>query len=153
MSEIKEIMEVVLESLDLHTTELGLPELKQAMYDIREGIEGDFDFTLELGPHEVRIICEGEIDSILLEELESDPYCLRCFNTWAIVEATDFPEEMVEACKKEDAFEALGKGIIATGGTKTLIELLVSHDGYGHHFNPEDGETYECQGWYVFPQS
>jgi len=90
------------------------------------------------------------IDGILSEELKSDEYILGCFRAEFISEVTKLPREMIEACQKADAYEAIGKGIIAMNCTLQIAKAYVEADSYGHHFNPVDGETLEITDYYVF---
>jgi len=99
----------------------------------------EIDFTV----NDVRFIKTSEIDQILADELESDLYTLGCFTAWFIADQTKLPIEMIEACQKSEAYEALGEGIKATCDMLDFAKAFVSADGYGHHFNGYDGSEEE----------
>lgn len=97
-----------------------------------------------------RFIAESSIDKILEEELQSDLYILGCFRADFVSRITNLPVEMIEACQKAEAYEAVGKGILATCGISVLAKAYVEADSYSHHFAHYDGETNEIEGYYVF---
>lgn len=114
--------------------------------DWREIVDQSVNYAetdFEVGNY--RFISSDAIDDILVEELESDPYVLGCFTAWAIHQATDWPMALIEACQKAEQFEALGQAIIKEGYTGDLADVLVTHDGYGHHFNRYDGSEEELE--------
>ena len=86
----------------------------------------------------VRFIRYSEIDKILAEELESEPYILGCFTAWFIADATDLDLDVIEALQDAEAFEALGKLIIKSCNMVDFAQDYASADGYGHHFNSYD---------------
>jgi hypothetical protein len=86
----------------------------------------------------VRFIHTDSIDEIVVDELSGDKYILGCFNSWCIAEATGWPEFLIELAQQSDKCEELGEKM-TSDHIKELAEQLVSHDGYGHHFNRYDG--------------
>lgn len=135
ISELKQLI-TELENLDVE-------EVKDVISKISEE-ETDF----ESGDY--RFINSYHIDKIMTDELESDLYMLGCFNASFIADATGLPIEMIEACQKSDAYEAIGKGIVATCGVEKLADLYQQADGYSHHFAHYDGEQHEVDDYYVF---
>jgi len=87
----------------------------------------------------VRFIRYSEIDKILAEELQSDPYILGSFTAWFIADSTDLDLEVIEALQEAEAFEALGKLIVKSCNMVDFSQDYASADGYGHHFNIYDG--------------
>lgn len=97
-----------------------------------------------------RFISAEAIDKVLQDELESDLYILGCFRAEFIASESNLPVEMIEACQKAEAFEALGKGILATCGIESFAKAYIAADSYGHHFAHYDSDTLEVDGYYVF---
>lgn len=96
-----------------------------------------------------RVIHSNAIDDILVNELESDPYILGCFSPMAIAAATNWPQFLIEIAQLGERFENLGDAMTHDHVVE-LASLLVSYDGYGHHFAGYDGETHEIGDWYAF---
>jgi hypothetical protein len=90
-----------------------------------------------------RFIQETYIDEIQVEELESDPYILGCFNTGFIADNTELDYEIVQALQEGDKYDALGRYIIDNRYTEGMQEEYARLDGYGHHFASYDGHTHE----------
>ena len=118
--------------------------------EVVENIENlDDDFEVD----GYRFIHENEIDKIQIEELESDPYILGCFNDWVIADNTDLSYDIVQALQSADKYEALGQHIIDSDCVESIQQEYSRLDGYGHHFSHYDGETREDLldfGYYVF---
>jgi hypothetical protein len=104
---------------------------------------GQEDFTFELEGCEYRVINSNDIDQIQQDELESDPYILGCFNAWFIADIMETDQDAIEAIQQAEAYEGLGKMIIAADKVEELQERYSSADGYGHHFGHYDGEELE----------
>ena len=91
----------------------------------------------------VRFISTEAIDSIQQEELSNDLYVLGCFNAWFLRDVLDMDIDVIEAMQQAEAFEAIGKLIVATGKLEELQQDYAGADGYGHHFNHYDGGEIE----------
>ena len=100
---------------------------------------GETDFEVE----GVRFITGDTILSVLAEELQSDLYCLGCFNARFIADMCNWPIQLVEAAQKGEAFEALGKAIADNCDMERFANAYAGADGYGHHFNRYDGSEEE----------
>ncbi len=119
----------------------------EALDVLRWMSEGKADFT----EHGFRFIHHEVIDSVMVEELESDAYTLGCCSDWVIADATGWPVILIEAAQQGEQFEKLGDAISAQGYTDSLQEQIVRWDGYGPHFAHYDGEERDIGGiWYVF---
>lgn len=90
----------------------------------------------------VRFINDEIIKDILEDELASDEYILGSFSDWSISEATGWPLFLIELAQKNGEYEELGKAMTGSHVAE-LASLLISHDGYGHHFNRYDGSEEE----------
>lgn len=123
------------------------PDWKDVLQNMLDA-EDDFEVN------NVRFISEDSIDEILADELESDKYCLGCFATWALSDATGISSEVFEAMQKAEAYEAIGKLVIDLDKVSDLAQILVKYDGYGYHFNHYDGGEEEIifngVNYYVF---
>lgn len=143
----------------------SLRELMENLEDI--GLEDSFRDVVEALKNEetdfeidgYRFIHEDEIDEILVDELEADPYVLGCFNAWFIADNTHLSIDIVETLQKNDAYKELGQHIIDNNYTEDLAYEYVRLDGYGHHFATYDGENEEIllpnnndtlENYYVF---
>lgn len=113
-------------------------------------LESEDDFEVD----NVRFITEDSIDGILEDELQSDEYCLGCFTTWALSDATGISSEVFEAMQSAESYAAIGKLVIDLDKVSDLAQILVQHDGYGHHFNHYNGGeeeiTFNGVSYYVF---
>lgn len=121
--------------------------------DFRELVEeiqvSNNDFEI----NNFRFILEDEIDSIQVDELESDSYTLGSFNDWFIADNTDLSFDIVQALQKGEQFSELGQHIIDNDYTQELQSEYARSDGYGHHFSHYDGNTHEdllSLGYYAF---
>ena len=95
---------------------------------------GEDDFEVD----GVRFIADSAIDQVQQDELESDLYCLGCFNASFIAGVIDIDSDVIAAMQKAEAYEALGKLIVSLGKLPELQSEYASADGYGHHFNGYD---------------
>ena len=121
--------------------------------DAKEIIEKIVNEETDFNIGDYRFIHTDFIDSIQVEELESDPYILGCFNDWFIADNTDLSIDIIQALQSAEKYEALGKHIIDNNLTSTLQKKYSRLDGYGHHFSSYDGETLEdllSLGFYAF---
>lgn len=122
--------------------------------DWKEVLQNMLDAEDDFEVNNVRFISEDNIDEILTDELESDEYCLGCFSTWALSDATGISSEVFKAMQKADAYTAIGKLVIDLDKVSDLAQILVQYDGYGHHFNHCDGGEEEIifngVNYYVF---
>lgn len=123
------------------------PDWKDVLQNMLDA-EDDFEVN------NVRFISEDNIDEILADELENDEYCLGCFSTWTLSVATGISSSVFEALQKAEAHAAIGKLVIDLDKVSDLAQILVQHDGYGHHFNHHDfGEEeiiFNGVNYYVF---
>ena len=108
------------------------------------------DFTVDAANGEFRFICSAEIDSVQCEELASDLYILGCFNATFLSSILDIDEDVIDAMQEHEAYEAVGKLVLAMGKLKELQEAYSSCDGYGHHFAHYDHNEHEINGFHVF---
>lgn len=125
--------------------------LKEADFSFSEFDTNETDQTID----DFRFIKESEINEIMLEELSSDEYLLGCFNDFFIADIFDIPIDAIKAIQEKEAYEALGKMMLASPQKmREMQREYASLDGYGHHFASYDGETHECQingeNWYFF---
>lgn len=131
-------------------TVIGWNETADILDTIHEMHDGSEDFEVS----NFRFIHSDHIDRIQCEELENDEYILGCFNAWLIADVLGIDTGVIEAMQKAEAFEAIGKLIISQDKLEALQQEYVSADGYGHHFNHQDGNEYEVeyngQTWYAF---
>jgi len=107
------------------------PDYKEVLENVLNSID---DFEVD----NVRFIKSDCIDQILADELESDSYCLGCFNSSFISDITGWPVMLIEAAQSGEAYEELGKAIADEGKMLEFAEAYASADGYGHHFNSYD---------------
>lgn len=105
--------------------------------DWREVIDNldkdNYDFEVD----NVRFIKDSEILDVLADELANDEYLLGCFNASAIAEATGWPQVLIEAAQKGEAFEEIGKAMTGED-VMQLAHIYSQADGFGHHFNSYD---------------
>lgn len=106
--------------------------------DWREVLENMIDGESDFEVNNVRFIASDSILEVLAGELQSDLYCLGCFNADFIAAQCNWPTELVEAAQQGDVFEALGKAIADNCNMEEFAEAYASADGYGHHFNSYD---------------
>lgn len=107
------------------------PDWREVVENIQDG-EADFEVD------GVRFINSGSIDQVMQDELESDLYCLGCFNAWFIADVTGIDQEAIEELQKAEAYTAIGKLIVSMGKLEELQGEYAWQDGYGHHFNSYD---------------
>ena len=141
--------------------ELRLTEVKSIInfcnennIDYRDVIDNIADLQDDFEVDNYRFIKESEIDNIQLEELESDPYILGCFNGWFIADNTNLSYDIVRALQSAEKYSEIGEHIIDNNYTSAMQEEYSRLDGYGHHFARYDGHTMEDLlsefGYYVF---
>jgi hypothetical protein len=113
----------------------------------------------EWAGNHLRIIHGDDIDEIMADELESDPYTLGCFNASFLDEVTGVPAEIIKAAQDGEQYEAIGKWLIQENYVRLdtgpahrggLALMYADADGYGHHFAHYDGEQEMFGEWYVF---
>ncbi len=110
--------------------------------DVVEGVAHAIDeFTVD----GVRFINTHAIDDIQQDELRADLYVLGCFNAGFLAEILELDKDCIEAVQKAEAFEGLGKLIIAMDKLEDLQAEYARLDGYGHHFNHYDFSEAELQ--------
>lgn len=100
--------------------------------------------------NQTRVIHESDIENVLREELESDPYILGCFNAQFITKHSNLPLKIVETLQSAEKFEALGQHLIDADCVRDMAQGYACADGYGHHFNHYDGSEERLGAWYVF---
>ena len=108
--------------------------------ELRELFSGDVD---DISSNNYRMISDDVILDIMIEELESDPYILGCFNADFIADNTNLSYDIVKALQDGEQFEALGNHIIANSYTEEMAEEYARLNGYGHHFAHYDGSGEE----------
>ena len=118
--------------------------------DVREVVENIIEESEDFEVDDYRFIHEGAIDMIMEDDIGSDDYMLGCFNAHFLADALDIDQDVIDAMQKAEAFEAIGKLAHSLGKIKTIQEMAVSWDGYGHHFSHYDGSEESVGGWYVF---
>ena len=132
-------------------TDLNADHEKSELLDLITRIENGENDILVLG---ARFISYSSIDEVQKCELESDLYCLGCFNASFISSVLDIDQDVIEAMQEAEAFEAIGKLIISLGKLDELQSQYASCDGYGSHFNHYDGNQLEIVvngvDWMVF---
>jgi hypothetical protein len=130
-----------LKGFDLDSSEIA---------DLVDTLRGDDTDDFSVGDH--RFIRSDEIDRIMAEELESDLYCLGCCTDWFIADITGLDLQTVQDAHKAESFELLGA--LMAKQIDEVQSSMVSHDGYGHHFNHYDGNEEEIKlagvDYYVF---
>ena len=97
-----------------------------------------------------RFIHDSSIDEILVDELSNDPYMLGCWNNFVYSQVLDCPPEVATALQAGEQYEALGQWCMDQNVVEDMAEILVSHNGYGHHFNVYDGSDNEIGHYHVF---
>ncbi len=123
---LSEIKKLKLFCESLHSN----PDYKEVLENITKGED---DFWVD----EVRFINTNSIQEVLEDYLASDEYTLGCFTSYAIAEATGWPQVLIEAAQKGEAFEEIGKAMRAEHIAE-LARIYASQDGYGHAFNAYD---------------
>ena len=122
------------------------PCFKEVITLAVEDKEDDFEVN------NVRFISSDSIDKIQQDELQSDLYCLGCFNASFLASVTGWPMALIEAAQKGEAFEELGEVLVEY--IEEIQEEYSRLDGYGHHFNGYDfsEDTIEIDGteYFVF---
>jgi len=113
---------------------------------IEEILNEEVDFEL----FNYRFIHKDEIDEILVDELESDPYILGCFTPGFIADNTSLSCEIIEALQEAGKFEEIGQYIIDNEDLNSFAEAFVCADSYGHHFSHYDGYEHEAGDFYYF---
>jgi len=133
---------------ELDLTPKQLEEMFQLVVDLDECLwlveqlsRGSSDF--EAGGY--RFIHEGDILSILAEELSNDTYILGSFNASFLARHTGLPLKVIEALQKADVYEALGEACLPH--IEDIAQGYADADGYGHHFAHYDGSEH-CMGEY-----
>ncbi len=139
LTEIKKIKKFC-DSLD------SMPDYRVVVSELTRGCE---DFEVD----NVRFIADDKIREILEDELCGDSYVLGSFSSWAIADATGWPEFLIKAAQDREQYEAIGEAMMGEH-IADLASIYVSNDGYGHHFNRHDGTEEEIKvngvDYYVF---
>ena len=120
------------------------------MDNMREVIESMANDEDDFEVDNYRFIDSVAIDSIQVEEMESDAYILGCFNPGFIADNSNLSYEIVKALQDGEQFEALGQHLIDNDCIEDMQQEYSNLDGYGHHFAYYDGETLEINDYYVF---
>jgi hypothetical protein len=133
-----------------------LHSVGELLASIREEFGDDFtvnnDFTVHHEGFDWRIIHQDDIDEILESELNDDEYALGCFTPWCLAAVLPMKQSKIEDLQDNEAFEALGAMVVSLDKVGELASMLVSHDGYGHHFSSYDGNEYEAGEYHIFNQ-
>lgn len=148
------ILETSFDACDETCADHEFYELKGLMQHIIDQLKSEeTDFNIDdLACGEVRVIKQDEIAVIYKEQQKNDEYVLGCTHTHIIELITGWPEEMVTACKEAEAFEALGKGILATeGALDKLVEWVERNTSdWGEEFNNYNGQQHEAAEYFIF---
>jgi len=112
--------------IDEHSHSIAFNEAKEAIFNLREALTDQDDFTFDLDGNEYRIISDGAIWGIYVETIKEtvqDCYDLKLdsipdFVAWHI----DWQQTAKNAYS----------------------------DGYGHTFSRYDGSEIEINGYYIF---
>ena len=121
--------------------------------DRREVINNIISEEEDFNVDDYRFIHQDDIDKIQVDELQSDPYMLGCFNDWFIADISNLSIDIIKALQEAEKYEAIGEYIIDNNLTEELQSEYSRLDGYGHHFAAYDGNTMEDLynlGYYVF---
>ncbi len=137
------------------TTGNDLHSVGELLASIREEFGGDF--TVHHEGFDWRIIHKDDIDAIMEDELSDDElsddgYMLGCFSSWCLAKVLPMDQDKIESLQKNDAYDALGAMVVSLGKVGELASMLVSCDGYGHHFSSYDGNGYEAGEYHIFNQ-
>ena len=97
-----------------------------------------------------RFIHMCDIETIMEDELSSDPYILGCFNASFLAGVMGWRTETIEALQKAEAFEDIGNELIEGGYVADLVEDYIAADGAGHHFSSYDGSEVEYNDYSCF---
>lgn len=112
-----------------------IKEIKSIVGDFwREVLEEVLDDNNDFEVGNYRFISSEFIDEIMCEELSNDEYILGCFCTWFLSDILEIDQDVIDAMKEAEAFEAIGKLVISLGKLEDVQQGYVSNDGYGNHF-------------------
>ena len=144
---------IVAKLIDIESIQSDLSAIKEVTREVTSNI--DDDFNVDVNGTEYRIISDDAIDSIMCDELEGDLYILGCFHDWFLSNVLEIDVDVIKAMQDAEAFEAIGKLILSMGKLAELQSEYVSADGYGHHFNPYDGNEWNTasvdgNSYYIF---
>lgn len=133
--------------LQIHNVTQDINQSAELLYNIVVNDETD------ASTDQYRIINDGYIDKILVEELASDSYLLGSFAAWLIADVTGWPIELIQAAQKADIYQEIGEGMTEEH-IEELAKAYVQHDSYGHHFAHYDHYEHEIgtgsAGYYLF---
>lgn len=151
----RNILETANNACDCTNDDYTFTELKELMQEIIDKLDEDDDFYIKsLACGEVRIIKSESIITTMSEDIfEGCDYTLGCFNADFIASNTDLNFELVEACQKAEAFEAIGEAMNSTmteEEKESFCEAYAQADGYGHHFSSYDGKEHSTDTHYIF---
>jgi hypothetical protein len=111
--------------------------------------DGESDFCTD----NWRVIKESWIDSVLADELKDSPYLLGSFAPWALADVLGLSTDFVAQIQAAGLGEQLGEEL-TSNHVEQLAEILISHDGYGHHFATYDGHEhsfmFDGDAYYAF---
>ena len=110
--------------IDEHNHSVDIQEVKEAIYNLRDNLTGDFNFDFD--GNEYRIISEGAIWDIYVQEIKNivtDCYDLK------LDKIPDFVAFSID-------WEQTARNAYS--------------DGYGHTFSSYDGSGIEVNGYWVF---
>lgn len=112
-------------------------EIKELTCFDKDKMKEFIENAIEQGDYELdnyRIIKDDMIFDIMKEELENDEYILGCFNDWFLSDVLNIDIDVIQAMKKAEAFEAIGKLVLSLDKLDDLAEGYIKYDGYGHYF-------------------
>ena len=116
--------------------------------DSKEVLDNLYNDEVDFDVDDYRFISESDIDAIQKDELSGDTYLLGCFSAWFIANIIDLPTSQVEKAQKDGSYELLGNLMLQH--IDEVQEKYSSTDGYGHHFNPYNGDEENLDGYYIF---
>ncbi len=120
-------IEILRTIIDSQSHSVDMDDTREAIETLRESINnGEYDFTFDFDGNEYRIIHEGSIWGIYVEEIKN----------------------IVESCydlKLDKLPEFIA---VKIDWEETAANAFV--DGYGHTFSGYDGSEEETAGYYIF---
>lgn len=145
---IREVVEAILGN---NGGSFDFSECKELFSSVANELEcNEIDFSIGFDGCDYRVIRVDEIDNIQCGELESDLYMLGCFNAWFLADILGLDTDTIQTLQDAEAFEGIGKMVLAMDKLQELQAAYSSSDGYGHHFNHYDGNEIETNNYYIF---
>ena len=118
-------------------------EFREILINISQE-ESDF----EIGGY--RFIKADDIDSILEDELDSDPYIIGSLADWLLSNVLNIDIDIVKVAQDTGLYDELGDSVIRQDAVRSLKEKIVTLDGYGSYFARYDRHEHSITGYYCF---